>query len=350
MQWQRAVYDERYLGTGYDDRSAVRVLTAESSALHQAVRRASEMLPPGAPLTLFDFGSGTGRVTNEFVARFAVDCADMRRDLHVVAYDVAANGLRKAARNLIHDEGFTVVDKLSWDNDAPGGYRVGTVARPAVGEGPAAGVAGGPARGGGPAVGGPAVSVTFVHGAEGDAAPDVGLLVRAANEGRPFGVTTSWYSAVSHIPTAARRAEFLRMLCDVTDPRGEVLVAPSVSGDLVELQAEWAGRLAAGTVGAHPIEQPGDVIYETELGQQNFYHVFGSDLADLLEECRRPGQRAWLEAVRMPDEEFTCVAEEQDNYRRAREFNARIGRRRWRPEDFRQVHTALAVLSGHPGE
>jgi hypothetical protein len=322
---QREIYDERYLADGYDERSAIRVLTAEANALQDAARRARSSLPSQSGLTLLDFAYGSGRVTNEFAIAYAAQREEADRCLHVVAYDVSAVGLNKAARNLIKIHGFDETEPLAFDRDADEIYVAGSVSR---------------------FTGDSKVSLVFVHGTEEASADEVRTALRSANNGEPFAVTTSWYSGIAHIPTAARRAVFFRMLGGLTDARGELLVAAAVLGDLVDLQAEWAERLRNGDINDYPIEGPGDVIYETELGQVNFNHVFGTDLAELLAATSRPGQAAWLEALRMPDEEFASEEAELDNYRRAREFNARIGRRPWQSADYRQVHTVLAVRSG----
>jgi hypothetical protein len=323
---QRAIYDERYAGPGYDERSAVPVLTAEATALREAMRRALESVPAAGPVTVLDFAFGTGRVTNDFAKGYSDEFRSAGRGLRIVAYDVSSVGLEKAARSLVKQYDFTETETLKFDPAAENGYHAGTVGR--IHEGVT-------------------VEVSFVHGSEADDARSVRAVIQAANDGAAFSMTTSWYSGLSHIPTAAGRASFFAMLNAVTDRRGELLVAPSVSGDLVDLQAEWAERLRRGETGDHPVEQPGDVIYETELAQQNFYHVFGTDLADLLEACRGPGQQTWLEAIRMPGPEFRSVQEELENHRRVVEFNDQMRHRPWRPEDYCRVHTAVAIRSGH---
>jgi len=323
---QRAIYDERYAGPGYDGRSAVPVLTAEATVLRQAMRRALESMPAAGPVTVLDFAFGTGRVTNDLANRFPDEFRSAGRGLRIVAYDVSSVGLAKAAWSLVKQYDFSETDTLGFNAAAESGYIAGAVGRLHEGV---------------------TVEVLFVHGSEADDATSVEAIVRKANRGQPFSVTTSWYSGLSHIPTAARRASFFAMLNAVTDPRGELLVAPSVSGDLVELQAEWADRLRRGETGGHPIEQPGDVIYETELSQQNFYHIFGTDLAELLEAHREPGQQTWLEAIRMPGPEFRSAEEELDNHRRVVEFNDQMRHQPWQPEDYCLVHTAVAIRSGH---
>jgi hypothetical protein len=67
---QRAIYDARYRAGGYDRRSAVRVLTAEAEALRQAARRVLDRICDLRELSLFDFGYGTGRVTNQFIDHY----------------------------------------------------------------------------------------------------------------------------------------------------------------------------------------------------------------------------------------------------------------------------------------
>ena len=61
---QRSIYDERYEAGHYDRRSAVHVLTAERDALRHAIDRALESNRRVRRISLFDFGYGTGRVTN----------------------------------------------------------------------------------------------------------------------------------------------------------------------------------------------------------------------------------------------------------------------------------------------
>jgi hypothetical protein len=322
---QRSIYDLRYSGAGYDERSAVRVLTAETVALRTAVHRAAESIPGSSVISLFDFGYGTGRVTNDFAVKFSRLFGDLDRDLHVIAYDVSAVGLRKAARWLTKDHGFDVFQDLTFDMVADHGYVAGSTRR---------------------MFDNTTVTVTFIHGSQQEDCESVRDLILKANGGSPVSLTTSWYSALAHIPGKATRAAFFRMLSEVTDPRGELLVAPSVSGDLVELQEYWKEKRLAGDIAGYPIEVDGDVIYRTELSQENFWHVFGPDLWELLAASLRPGQRAWLEAIRLPGEEFRSRQEEQANYRRTRAFNRRMADRLWTAEDFREVHTAIAIRSG----
>lgn len=324
---QRSIYDLRYSDGGYDVRSAVRVLTTEADALRSAALRAADSVGDAVTLAIFDFGYGTGRVTNEFALAFPADLGGRGLDLHVIAYDVSAAGLNKAALKLTKDHGFGIRRDLGFDTTADRGYVAGSIQR---------------------MIENATVTITFVHGNEAEDSNAVRDLIRRVQGGAGVSLTTSWYSALSHIPGSAARASFFRMLSDVTDPRGELLVAPSVSGDLVDLQEYWRKRRLADDVAGYPIEADGDVIYETELSQSNFWHVFGEDLWELLAANVEPDQTAWLEAIRLPGDEFESAAEEQANCRHTRAFNRRMGRRRWQPEDYRQVHTAVAIRSGSP--
>src|SRR3984885_2564018 len=105
---QRSIYDERYEVGRYDHRSAVRVLTAERNALNRAVERAIRSNPAARTISLFDFGYGTGRVTNEFIDSYVRNYAKSKKNLLVVAYDVSSAGLKKAAEALC-SRGFTPV-------------------------------------------------------------------------------------------------------------------------------------------------------------------------------------------------------------------------------------------------
>jgi SAM-dependent methyltransferase len=296
----------------YDKRAGVRVLTAEAEALRAAVGRALASNPAAPVLSVLDFGYGSGRVVNEFVEEY-------RRPLRVIAYDVASAGLRKAAAELMR-KGFVEERPLRWEASACEGYVAGTVRR---GE----------------------IAVVFVHGAEDDSADEVRALLVKANDGVPCLVTCSWYSAVAHIYGRQRRQEFFRALGEATQPTGEMVLAVGSTGDVVAEQALWAARLEAGTLGDAPIEVQGDVLYETELGQTNYYHVFGTDLGEQMAAITGPGQRWWVEGIRLPDDEFTSVAEEQANYRRVVAFNREKSGSAWTADDYRRLHTVAAFRS-----
>lgn len=317
---QRLIYDRRYAGSGYDERSAVRVLTAERTALQQAVDRALATRPDVPEVTLLDFGYGSGRVTNEFALEFRGP-----GDLQVVAYDVSLVGLRKAATKLLDRDGFVDVERLAWHEQKESGYVAGAIRRNRDGQ---------------------AITFVFVHGCESDSPASVRELIADANEREKFLLTTSWYSGLSHVAGQSVRQKMFHVLADLTSDRGELLVAASVAGDLVEHQRYWAQRLRAGSVNGYPIECAGDVLYRTELGQLNFCHVFGTDLADLLDSVCSKGQRGWLEAIRLPGPEFASAADEAENYLGVQRFNERKGRRPWTAEDYEQVHTAAAIRSG----
>ena len=103
---QRAIYDERYRVGRYDHRSAVRVLTAERNAMRHAMDRALKSNRRVRRINLFDFGYGTGRVTNEFIGSYVHDYAASKKDLCVVAYDVSSAGLMKSKEALCSRYGF----------------------------------------------------------------------------------------------------------------------------------------------------------------------------------------------------------------------------------------------------
>jgi len=86
----------------------------------------------------------------------------------------------------------------------------------------------------------------------------------------------------------------------------------------------------------------------TELGQRNYYHVFGLDLAEHVRRVCGPGQRWWIEAIRLPDDEFDSVEPGPANYERVGELNRKKRGEPWDEDDFRACHTVAAVLSGSP--
>jgi hypothetical protein len=322
MFHQADIYDERYRAGSYDRRSAVRVLTAESDALVAAVRRAIQSNPGLDPVTMLDFGYGTGRVTNDFALAYPSQIEGITRDLSIVAYDVSGVGLRNAADALIQ-HGFSGARELAWRQHSESGYAAGSLRRTRDGA---------------------TVTVTFVHGSEASPIRSTRLLLAGGSLTGTYLVTTSWYSAIGHIFGTTNRQAVFRLLGTLTNARGELLVAVSGTGDLVEEQKEWQGWRDLG----FPIEGSGDVIYKTELGKPNYYHVFGVELNELLDLVTGPEHEAWLEALRFPDAEFNSLDEEMANYDRVRRFNRDIGRRRWTDVHFAQVHTVLAVRSGWP--
>ena len=129
---QRAIYDERYEVGRYDHRSAVRVLTAERDALGEAMDRVLKMHRTVRRINLFDFGYGTGRVTNEFIGSYVHNYAGARKDLRVVAYDVSSAGLRKA-KEALYADGFKPVGPICWLPGHPAGYIAGRVAKTEAG-------------------------------------------------------------------------------------------------------------------------------------------------------------------------------------------------------------------------
>jgi SAM-dependent methyltransferase len=320
---QRSIYDERYLADGYDHRSAVRVLTAEKDALDEAVGRALKSNPQARTISIFDFGYGTGRVTNEFIEHFIALFGAWRKDLLVVAYDVSSGGLKKAQAALCA-KGFKNLGEFSWHPGCMAGYIAGSVSK---------------------AVSGVSITVRFVHASEDQPPENMTQLALRANDGQGFLVTTSWYSGLGHVPGEALRREYFRQLGELTVPSGEIVLSLSSTGDLVDEQREWVARLAAGAVDDFPIEAFGDVVYRTELDQRNFYHVFGTELGDHMAAITGPGQYWWTEGIRCPDEEFASEAEEQANYLRVRNANEAKRGRIWEAADYREFHTVAALRS-----
>ncbi len=322
MLAQRAIYDDRFAQSDYDRRSVVRVLTAERELLDQAMGRAVVADPVG-PITVLDFGHGTGRVLDTLVAswheRFG---GESGRVLHVTAYDVSFVGLEKSARSFAA-MGLEGLDRLIWVPDSERGYVAGDMVS---GDG--------------------VIRVRYVHGSESESPAEVRrLLLDATDDRTPYLVTTSWYSALGHIQGADRRRSFFELLAQLTDERGEFVVAVSALGDLEEAQEESRDALRRNNPAGLPIESAQDVVYLTELGQLNFWHVFGLDLQDLLAGAFRGG-RSWLAAVRFPDDEFQTPEAEAANYRLVRAFNANKGDAPWSEEDFRRLHTVAAIHSG----
>jgi hypothetical protein len=320
---QRAIYDKRYTAGQYDHRSAIHVLTAEREALAEAVDRALKSNQDAGVVNLFDFGYGTGRVTNELAQSYLLDYAAAGKSLRIVAYDVSSVGLKKAQEALCA-AGFTPDGSLTWRQDDAGGYISGSVRKEEAGL---------------------TVSVVFVHGCE-DQPPEVmRQLALRASDGEPYLVTTSWYSGLGHVPGQSLRSEYFRHLGALTSQSGEMVLSVSSTGDLVEIQPEWERKRVVGDVGDFPVEAPGDVVYLTELGQANFYHVFGTDLNDHMTEITAAGEHWWVRGIRYPDPEFESQEAEQANYWRVREANKSKRGRTWTEADFREFHTVAAFRS-----
>jgi hypothetical protein len=320
---QRAIYDERYQVGHYDRRSQVHVLTAEREALRSAVDRAVASNPRARTISLFDFGYGTGRVTNEFIGCYVDRYADSSRDLRVAAYDVSSSGLMKAEETL-RSRGFAPDEPINWKPDDTVGYIAGRVSKTMAGV---------------------TMTVVFVHGHEGQPPEVMHRLALNANGGQKYLLTTSWYSGLGHIPGDRLRREYFRQLARLTARRGEMVISVSATGDLAELQPEFSERLANGTPDGFPIEAPGDLVYETELGQSNFYHVFGTDLNDHMRAITGWGQHWWVEGIRYPDEEFNRREAERANYRRVLKANQLKWGRPWTAEDYREFHTVAVFRS-----
>ncbi len=320
---QRSIYDERYDAGQYDHRSAVRVLTTERDSLSEAMDRVLKTNPRARRINLFDFGYGTGRVTNEFIGSYAHQYAAAGRDLFVVAYDVSSTGLKKAVE-IFRSYGFASDGPMLWEPRSATGYIAGQITKQERDL---------------------TVTVVFVHGCEGQHPEVMRHLALTASDGEQYLLATSWYSGLGHVPGEGLRREYFHQLSQLTSPHGEMVLSVSSTGDLVELQPEFSERLANGITDGFPIQEPGDVIYETELGQSNFFHLFGVDLNGHMQAITGSGQYWWVEGIRYPDEEFSSQKAEQDNYRRVRNANDKKCGRVWTADDYREFHTVAAFRS-----
>ena len=319
---QRSIYDARYSVGLYDIRSSVPVLTAERTALRNAIARVLASHPHTGQISVFDFGYGTGRVTNDWIQRHARRQLPAH-DLRVVAYDVSSVGLRRALDRLQSD-GYQPVGELRWEPEATQGYIAGAVSKWQDGL---------------------STTVVFAHGCE-DQPPSVMRdLALAANDGAPYLLTTSWYSGLGHVPGDGLRREYFRQLDRLTSPSGEIILCLSSTGDLVEIQPEWSYRLATGNTDGFPIERSGDLVYRTELDQENFYHIFGTELNEYMQAITAAGQHWWVEGIRYPGEEFDSQEAEQSNYQLVEQANQSKSGRIWHRDDYREFHTVAAFRS-----
>jgi hypothetical protein len=213
---------------------------------------------------------------------------------------------------------------VTWKPDDTAGYIAGRVSRTRAGV---------------------TMTAVFVHGHEGQPPETMRRLALAANGGERYLLTTSWYSGLGHVPGDQFRRGYFRQLARLTARHGEMVLSVSATGDLTELQPEFSKRLANGITGGFPIREPGDLVYETELGQSNFYHLFGTDLNDHMMAVTGWGQHWWVEGIRYPDEEFDCREAEWANYRRVVKANQLKRGRIWAAEDYREFHTVAAFRS-----
>jgi hypothetical protein len=320
---QRSIYDERYSAGLYDRRSAVPVLTAERDALRGMITRAVTAHPFTRRMSIFDFGYGTGRVVNDWLQGYASRQLALHDDLCVVAYDVSSVGLRTAADKLCAD-GFDPAGPVAWYPEASECYIAGAFRKREAAL---------------------TVTVVFVHGCESQPPEVMRDIALAANGGEHYLLTTSWYSGLGHVPGDGLRREYFRQLSELTAARGEMVLCLSSTGDLVEVQPEWDERLKAGDTDGFPIEQPGDLVYRTELDQPNFCHVFGTELNDYMESVTGTGQCWWVEGIRYPGPEFDSQEAERANYRLVRQANQSKRGRGWNADDYREFHTVAAFRS-----
>jgi hypothetical protein len=320
---QRSIYDERYSAGLYDDRS-VPVLTAERDALTNAIQRAVVTFPFTHRISLFDFGYGAGRVINDWIEGQARQyLRSAHQELRLIAYDVSSVGLRIAQERL-RAVGYEPTRPVRWETGSAQGYIAGAVRKQQHDV---------------------SVTVVFVHGCE-DEPPDVMReLALAANDGDHYLLTTCLYGSLGHVPGEDLRRDYFRQLSELTSPRGEIILCLSATGDLVEIQPEWSEKLAAGDTGGFPIERHGDLVYDTELGHQNFYHVFGTELNDYMKSITTAGQRWWIEGIRYPGEEFKSLEAEQANYHLVQQANERKRGRVWSADDYREFHSIAAFRS-----
>ena len=320
---QRSIYDERYKAGLYDQRSAVRVLTAEREALRRAMDRALTSNRGARRINLFDFGYGTGRVTNEFVGSYVSQYGPWDKDLQVVAYDVSSAGLMKAKEVLCSD-GFAPDGPISWVPGGMCGYIAGRISKREAGV---------------------TITVVFVHGHENQHPSVMRRLALTASDGEKYHLTMSWYSGLSHIPGESLRREYFRQLGQLTSRRGEMSMSMSSTGDLAELQREFSERLASGITDGFPVQTKADLVYETELGQSNFCHVFGTELNDHMNAITGWRQHWWVEGIRYPEGEFASPEAEQANYRHVLKANDRKRNCVWGAADYREFHTVAAFRS-----
>jgi hypothetical protein len=289
------------------------------------MQRAVVTFPFAHRISLFDFGYGTGRVINDWIegqARQYLQSA--QQELRLVAYDVSSVGLRIAQERLRAVGYEPMGQPVSWKSEAAQGYIAGRMRKRKAGV---------------------SITVVFVHGSEGESPGVMRELALAANDGDRYSLTTCLYGGLGHVPGDELRREYFRQVSDLTSPLGEIFLCLSSTGDLVEVQPEWAERLAAGDTGGFPIEQPGDLVYYTELDQPNFYHVFGIELNDYMKSITTAGQRWWTEGIRYPGEEFESLEAEQVNYRLVRRANERKRGRVWSADDYREFHSIAAFRS-----
>jgi hypothetical protein len=320
---QRSIYDERYSVGMYDRRSPVRVLTAERDALNRAMQRAAISHPYRQRISLFDFSHGSGRVINDWLEGQTRRHLEALHDLRVVAYDVSSVGLRKAQETL-RATGYEPVGPLRWEPQAARGYIAGTVCKRESGR---------------------STSVVFVHGCEGQPPEVMRQLALAANDEEPYMLTTSWRSGLGHIPAKVSGGNISGSSASLLRRSVKWSCASPRPGDLVEMQPEWSRRLAIGDTGGFPVERQGDLVYLTELGQPNFYHVFDTELNDYMRSITAAGQHWWIEGIRYPGEEFTSREAEQANYRLVRRANKGKRGRVWSTADYREFHTIAAFRS-----
>lgn len=303
---QEEIYNFRY-GEGYNGMgSPVNVLTAESMAVADSIRRLRKVSPKGSPTTIVDYGYGVGRVPNELLCRWVGP-----GDLTVIAYDVSRVGLQRALRNMeVHlprvktyeDTHRFVGECTSTEDD--------DFKR----------------------------TIRFIHGKTNHKPKVVADMLMEENGGNLFDMATSWYDPISHEPSRKRRRQLFAMLGAITHTKGEVIVTASTIGDLVpEYTSEGEDILE------DVLDDKGerDVVYKTEVGIDNYLHLYGTDFKDCMLATRTDQihQNVWLQPIRMLGNEYATSVEEQIAYGQLRQWAARMRTERWHREDFRSIHT-----------
>ena len=86
-------------------------------------------------------------------------------------------------------------------------------------------------------------------------------------------------------------------------------------------------------------------MYDTELGQPNFYHVFGTELNEYMSASTRKKQHWWVEGKRYPGEEFGSQEAERANYELVCKANENKRARDQDQDGNREFHTVAARRS-----
>ncbi|MET8798036.1 GNAT family N-acetyltransferase [Nocardia sp. NPDC004568] len=318
------IYDRIYQRAESGSEPSAPVLTAELSALSGAVDRATASDPHAEMISLLDFGYGMGRVTVDFALNHS-SLSGERKPLLILAYDVSGVGLAKSAALLRDRHGFA--GWVSVQSEPVSGYVMGELGR---------------------RVGGVDIVFRFVHGHENDSVEAVQQLILRANNGKKVTVTSSWGGSVGRTPGIRARARLFEALGSLTDPRGEMVIAVSSAGAMVDEARYWYAKLRKNDVDGYPIEEFGDVVYDTEIpGVVDFCHLFDSDLPQYMKIAQsRQNQRVWVEGIRHAGPEPDTAASEQEDHRKVTELNSAKTDGLWDYDDYVKFHTVVVFRSG----